>query len=278
MESVLNRVRYGLGDGYYNYPTDTGVNSGVIQYLYYFLALTLIILLVLVLVHFTLTPIFITRPGGKGIVPLPGTDDSKVYWKRSESALVPLKDVETPLGTTFENYSMMLDIQIDNPTTNTDAPRVLFTRGTETKKGVTFTAQDTILTMNDQFNLILYLDRITNDLNVTIQTMGSGSTVVLENITVPNIPAGRTVRIGVMVGSRVLEVYVNGYLARSKAFSNSVRSVVGNIYPPEDKILSSTARVSNLRLWGRPLSPSEFRAYGSPESYDRKEMPDSCAS
>lgn len=278
MESVLNRVRYGLGDGYYNYPTDTGVNSGVIQYLYYFLALTLIILLVLVLVHFTLTPIFITRPGGKGIVPLPGTDDSKVYWKRSESALVPLRDVETPLGSAFENYSMMLDIQIDNPTTNTDAPRVLFTRGTETKRGVTFTAQDTILTMNDQFNLILYLDRITNDLNVTIQTMGSGSTVVLENITVPNIPAGRTVRIGVMVGSRVLEVYVNGYLARSKAFTNSVRSVVGNIYPPEDKILSSTARVSNLRLWGRPLSPSEFRAYGSPDPYDRKEMPDSCAS
>jgi hypothetical protein len=257
------------------YTLETGVNSGVTQYLYYFILLTILVLIILILVHFTITPVFKTQPGSQGYIPMPGSDDSALYWKK-ETELAVLKDVETVLGTITENYSAMLDIQVDNPTANTNIPRVLFARGAFIQPPKTYTDQDTILTVANSFNLIVYLDRLTNDLNITIQTQTPGGTIILENILVPNIPVGKAVRIGVMVGSKVLEVYVNGYLARSKAFANAVRPITGAIQPPNDTILSATARVRNLRLWNRPLSPSEFRAYGTAEDFGFKPFPDSC--
>lgn len=264
-------------DKYMNYTTEAGVNSGVIQYLFYFITITLIVLVLLILVHYTITPIFRTRPGTSGIIPLPGSDDSTLYWKNDKSLQI-LKERETPLGSSFQNYSMALDIQIDNPTSNINYPKVLFLRGEKLAiPSRPYTAQDTILTIASNFNLILYLDRLTNDLNISIQTLSSNQTLV-ENITIPNIPVGKAVRVGVMLGSKVLEVYINGYLAKSKTFSNPVKSVVGDIQPPTDDILSGTARVKNLRLWNRPLTPAEFRALGKPTDFNRKELPDSCVS
>jgi hypothetical protein len=257
------------------YSLETGVNTGVSQYLYYFIVLTIFILLLLTLVHFTITPIFKTAPGAQGYIPMPGSDDAALYWKK-ETELTILKDTETVLGTNTQNYSMMLDVQVDNPTANTNFPRVLFTRGALLTLPAQYTDRDTILSLVNSFNLILYLDRLTNDLNITIQTQTLNGTITLETIPIPNIPVGKGVRIGVMVGSKVLEVYVNGYLVKSKAFANSIRAVSGQIQPPSDTILSATARVRNLRLWNRPLSPSEFRSYGGAEDFGRKPFPDSC--
>jgi hypothetical protein len=259
------------------YALENGVNSGVSQYLYYFILITIVVLLFLTLVHFTVTPIFKTRPGGQGYIPMPGTDDSAFYWKK-ETELVILKDIETPLGTNTENYSIMLDIQVDNPTANTGSPRILFARGDHITSLNQSTDQDTIMSLVPNFNLIFYLDRLTNDLNISLQTQTTGNVATLETVQIPNIPVGKALRLGVMLGSRVLEVYLNGYLAKSKAFTNRIRAVTGEIQPPVDTILSATARVRNLRIWNRPLSPSEFRSYGSGEDMGFKPFPDSCVS
>jgi hypothetical protein len=259
------------------YALETGVNTGVSQYLYYFIIITILILLLLTLVHFTVTPIFKTRPGGQGYIPMPGTDDSAFYWKK-DTELVILKDIETPLGTNTENYSVVLDIQVDNPTANTGSPRILFARGSRIAPLKQSTDQDTILSLVPNFNLIFYLDRLTNDLNISLQTQTTTEQTTLETVQVPNIPVGKALRLGVMVGSKVMEVYLNGYLAKSKAFTNRIRSVTGEIQPPQDTVLSATARVRNLRLWNRPLSPSEFRSYGGGEDMGFKPFPDSCVS
>ncbi len=268
-------------DDYVNYTTEGGVNSGVIQYLYYFIGITIFLLLVLILVHYTIYPIFRTRAGGPGIIPLPGTDDSSVYWKTLESiATVP--DENTPIKSRFQMYSYMLDIQVDNPTAQTQMPRVLMNRGgLVTTPKTPYASNDTILVLNPSFNTIVYLDHLTNDLHIalqTVKTIGSSTQTLVESITVPNIPARKAIRLGVMVGDRVLEVYINGYLVRSKAFSNPVRAIAGDIQPPSSTILESVARVKNLRVWNRPLSPAEFRAYGGATDFDIKDMPDSCSS
>lgn len=226
--------------------------------------------------HFTVTPIFKTRPGGQGYISMPGTDDSAFYWKK-ETELVILKDIETPLGTNTENYSILLDIQVDNPTANTGSPRILFARGARINPA-TSAKKDSILAIAPDFNLIFYLDQLTNDLNISIQTQTLAGAKTLETIQVPNIPVGKALRLGVMVGSKVLEVYLNGYLAKSKAFTNRIRAVTGEIQPPADTVLSATARVRNLRIWNRPLSPSEFRSYGGGEDMGFKPFPDSCVS
>ena len=250
------------------YALENGVNSGVSQYLYYFILITIVVLLLLTLVHFTVTPIFKTRPGGQGYISMPGTDDSALYWKK-ETELVILKDIETPLGTNTENYSVMLDIQVDNPTANTGSPRILFARGAHIDPQSRYTPD---------FNLIFFLDQLTNDLYIAVATQTLAGTTPMEVIQVPNIPVGKALRFGVMLGSKVLEVYLNGYLAKSKAFTNRIRAVTGEIQPPTDTVLSATARVRNLRIWNRPVSPSEFRSYGGAEDMGFKAFPDSCVS
>ena len=268
-----------FGDEYTNYTTETGVNSGVIQYMYYFIMLTIIILFVLVLVHFLVYPVFKTTPGGNGFIPIPGSDDAQVFWKVPQD-IRAITDIDSRLGSITNNWSYLLDIQVDNPTANTNTPRILFTRGNAINPfSEVYTDGDTILRIAPSFNTIVYLDRMTNDLNIAIQTTsGTNTQTMLESITIPNIPVRKAIRLGVVVGNRVLEVYVNGYLVRSKAFTNPVKAVVGDLQPPSDAILSNTARVRNLRVWRRPLTPAEFRSYGTATDFDLKELPDSCAS
>jgi hypothetical protein len=268
-----------FGDDYNTYTTETGVNSGVIQYVYYFIALTIIILLVLVLVNYLIYPVFKTTPGGTGFIPIPGSDDSQLFWKAQQD-IQSIRDTNTRLGSITQNWSYLLDIQVDNPTANTNTPRILFTRGDPLVPftGI-YTDRDTILTIAPSFNTIVYLDRMTNDLNIAIQTTSnsaSNASPTIESITIPNIPVGKSIRLGVMVGSRVLEVYINGFLVRSKAFTNSVKAIVGELQPPSDAILSNTARVRNLRIIARPLIPAEFRAYGNATDLNIKTIPDSC--
>jgi hypothetical protein len=264
----------------YSYPSETGVSSGIIQYLYYFIVLTIIIVLILVLVNYTLYPIFRTTPGGKGVIPIPGTDDSGLFWKTSNTT-EQIQDSKTPVGTKFENWSYMLDIQVDNPTSNTDTPRILLLRGENIVKNPTpYTDSDTILKIAPNFNTAVYLDRLTNDLYVSVQTSMQNTATkqtLVESVLVPNIPVRKAIRLGVMVGSKVLEVYVNGYLLRSKTFTDPLRAISGSFYPPSDPILSNTARVQNLRIWNRPLNPAEFRSYGLAVDLPLKDLPDSCA-
>lgn len=260
-----------------SYMMENGMSTGVLQYFYYFILFTIIVLVLLTAIHFTVYPIFRTRPGAQGIIPLPGSDDSKLFWTK-DNDIRSLRQEETPLGSTFQNWSMMLDIQVDNPTANTGAPRLLFTRGDDVAQLKSpFSEQDTILTLNPSFNVCLYLDKLTNDLCVTVQTTPNDQqSAAVETIIVQNLPVRKAVRVGVFIGSKVLEVYVNGYLVRSKAFVNQLRASVGNLQPPNGQILSTTARVRNLRIFPRPVSPAEFRSYGNAKDFDIKDIPDTC--
>jgi hypothetical protein len=252
------------------------MSSGIIQYLFYFIVLVIIILLILILVNYTIHPIFKLRPGDKGVIGFPGSDDSNLYWKNGTNLLI-LDDKKTALGSLHENWSMSLDIQVDNPTSNTNTPRILFTRGQPLLTPTIYSDSDTILTLNPTFNVCMYLDRLTNDLYVSVQTKGINDNIPsIETISVPNIPVRKSVRVGVFIGSRVLEVYINGFLLRSKAFANQLKSNRGSLQPPTDTIISSTARVGNLRIWARPVSPAEFRSYGASTDFNIKEIADSC--
>ena len=268
-----------LPQSYLSPTTESGMSVGVLQYVYYFIMLVIILVLLLVLINYTIIPIFKMKPGGKGFISLPGSDDSTLYWQTPNTLMV-LPDTSTPLGSLVENWSFLLDIQVDNPTANTDRPRILFTRGLQyVPSNNPFLSTDTILTINPSFNVCVFLDRLTNDLYIAVQTTRRGMTTPsLETIIVPNIPVGKSIRLGVFIGSKVLEVYVNGFLIRSKGFPDSLMNITGPLQPPLDTILSGTARVLNLHIWKRPLSPAEFRSYGSGSDFSSVTLQDSCIS
>jgi len=262
---------------YNHYSSEHNVPQGVLQYLYYLVVIIIVVLLLLVLVNYTITPIFRLNPGDKGIIGLPGSDDSVVYWKTPQS-VITIQDTTTPLGTMTQNWSFMLDIHLDNPTANTGSPRILFSRGGQLTPTASYTDKDTILTVNQNFNVCVYLDPLINDLYVSLQILDKHGEVKIETIILPNIPVGKSLRLGVFIGSKVLEVYTNGLLLSNKAFPDTVKAVVGGLQPPSADILATTAQVSNLRIWGRPVSPAEFRSYGSAPSsgFEIKDLPDTC--
>jgi hypothetical protein len=272
-----------------NYNSSTGVSSGIIQYIFYFFVLVCILLLFLLVIHYTITPIFILSPGGKGIVSIPGTDDSKLFWQvstntKTPTTLVPIMDIDSGIGQLTQGYSFMVDIQVDNPTANTGAPRILLSRGdvpTDPSKlsPPWNSTKDTILRFNPNFNICLSLDSLINDLLIQIQTTNPKTPSIpnIESITIPNIPVGKAVRIGIMMSSNLIEVYINGYLIDSKVLMNPLREQYGSFQPPLDIISSNTARVSNLRIWRRMLGVSEFRSYGTAISLSLKALPDSCS-
>lgn len=275
---------YGYGTGY---GEETGVSSGILQYLFYFFTLTVIVLLLLTLVHFTIRPIFKTSSTSKGVIPLPGfTTPVPLFWQ-TENSIQAIAEAMTPVSTRTDNYSYVLDIQVDNPTAQTQNPRVLFVRGPTMNapaESASVEPNSTIRTIVPNFNTIVYLNRLTNDLNVSVQCaeQRSGLDPVISeaNILIENIPIRKPIRLGVMVGSRVLEVYVNGYLARSKTFTVPIRAIQGPWQPPRSEIREQCARVRNLQIFDRPLSPAEFRALGSaPEqTFPPVGVPDSIGS
>lgn len=263
------------------YEMDTGVSGGFKQYLFYFILVVIGFVVVLVIIHFTVRPIFKFNPGDKGVIGLPGSNDEKLFWK-TDGTQINVTDAMSGLGQTSSNWSMLLDIQVDDALANTGKPRILVARSDAAPLDAKWAPTDTIQKLVPRFNVVWYLDPINNDLIITVQTSGAQGdgtrNVFLESATIPNLPVTKAVRIGLMLGENVMEVYVNGTLAKTKSFTNSVASISGAFYGPDSIITARTARVRNLRLFARPLTPAEFRAYGRATDFGRRMMADTCVS
>ena len=80
----------------------------------------------------------------------------------------------------------------------------------------------------------------------------------MENVIVSNIPVQEPFRLGIIVMDQALEVYMNGHLLKTRAFSSPPKSVVGDIYPAAG-IEANIVKIRNLKLWSRILTTSEVR-------------------
>lgn len=256
------------------------LKTNVSGYLFYIIIALIAVLIILVLIHYTITPIFRFQPGDNGVIGVPGSDDSKRYWEDPARILM----IPDPFQSKSAEWSMGLSISIDDPTRNTGTPRILFYRGGELVENYVYDPSHTILNMfkADKLpNLVIYLDKLNNDLYVSTISKNAtpNSPISLETVLVPNFPVRRTVRLGVGVHSRFLEVYVNGQLYKSRTYVNSsIQHNVGNIYPPDITTAENVARVRYLRLWQRTLSAYEFRQDGNPADIEAKAVPDTCVS
>ena len=214
----------------------------------------IVLLILLIFVHYFITPIFQLRPGGPGVIPIPGVDDGVLYWDTTVADTIEeQKDSRFPIREKYSNYTMNMDIFINSSFDYSDRYRFIFGRGA-TLKTASAGSADTIMGLLSAFNVAVVLLPGTNDLQVSVLTDANTS----EDIVIHNIPIQETFRLGIVIMDHALEVYLNGKLVKTKTHTNNLKSITGDI-----KIALGTApsiaKIKNLKIWPRILATSEIR-------------------
>lgn len=216
----------------------------------YIFSVLIIILILLLFIHFFITPIFSLYPGTPGIISLPGFDDGSVFWNKETAAQI--LNEKLPISTQCFNYSLNLDVFIQNPIQFSEYPRIIFSRGASERNNPP--TGNTLLGLVNNYNLIIALLPDTTDMIVSVLNKDNNP----ENVIIPNIPAQEPFRLGIVLMEKAMEVYMNGKLIRTRAFDASPKAVLGNInIAKNDEI--NIAKLRNLKIWNRILLSSEIR-------------------
>jgi hypothetical protein len=260
----LNIAQYLMGaTNKKNVKTTTGFNvpsknvpsagaqegSSIARILAYVLAIFIVIMVILLFINYFITPIFRLRPGGPGIIPIPGLDDGKLFWSTTSPGMIENKNL--PIAAQTFGYSVNLDIFVENPLQFSTSPRLFFSRGAVRKQRA---SGDTMLGALENYNLAAALLPDTNDLIVSVLNANNN----MENVIVPNIPIQQPFRLSMIVMEQALEVYINGKLVKTRTFAAPPKDVKGDIFPSMG-IESNAIKVHNLKIWARILTVSEIR-------------------
>jgi len=235
--------------------TPTSETAGALKkWIAYLLAIVVCIFIILIFVHYTITPIFQLHPGGSGYIPVPGFDDGTLYWQTTTTSVI--QNSKSAISSLYQNYSFTIDVFITDPMQFSQVPRILFYRSLNPLSSPTSTnSAQTLTSILPQYNVAVALTPDTNDLIVSVLNSDNN----MENILLSNVPVQTPFRLGVVLMERALEVYVNGNLMKTRAFTSPPMAVLGNMYPPSGEN-ETVAKVRNLHIWPRILSPSEIRA------------------
>jgi hypothetical protein len=229
--------------------TNAGEPSTLNRVLAYGLTILLVIFVILLFVHFFIRPIFQMYPGGPGIIPVPGGDDGVLFWNKGTSGQIQNKDL--PIADQYFNYSVQMDMFIQNPVQFSKNVRVLFSRGATQRQSP---SGDSILGVLDNYNLVAGLLPDTSDLIVSILNVENN----MENVIIPNIPVQEPFRLHIVVMEQALEVYLNGHLMKTRKFDAPPKHVAGDIYPAMN-VEANIAKIRNLKIWSRIITTGEVR-------------------
>lgn len=244
-----------ISTGNFTIPTiNTGATavltrSSIWRIVSYVLAILVIVLVILLFIHFFIKPVFKLRPGAPGIIKVPGFDDGTLFWNKMNSSIIQNKNI--PIAGINSNYSLIVDIFVENPLQFSTTPRIILTRGALLGEKPT---GDTLLGTFGYYNLVAALLPDTNDLIVS--TLNSANN--MENIVVPNVPVQTPFRLGVILMDNALEVYINGKLVKTRTLSSPPKDIKGDITAATG-LQANITKVRNLKIWPRVLSTSEIR-------------------
>ena len=215
----------------------------------YIFAIIIVLLVLSLFIHFFITPIYRFHPGAPGIIPVPGFDDGVLFWNTSNVGQI--KNTDTPIQNMSVGYSFFLDVFIENPMQFSKRPRVLFSRGAQLRDTPT---SDTLLGIFENYNLAIALLPDTNDMIISILNKDNH----MENVILNNVPVQEPFRLGVVLMDQALEVYLNGYLVKTRTFQSAPKDVKGDIFPASG-IEMNMVKLRNLKIWPRLLTTAEIR-------------------
>lgn len=215
----------------------------------YLLAVIIVVLVLLLFIHFFVRPVFRWKPGTPGWIPMPGWDDGTLFWEKGNTGMIP--STELPIQNQYYDYTLQLDLFLENPLQFATKPRILLTRGGIAKSPP---SGDTLLGVLQQYNLTIALKPDTNDMIVSVLNKDNQ----METAILTNIPVQNPFRLTVVIMEKAMEVYLNGHLERTTTFQAPPRDVKGDIRPATG-IEANIVRYRNLKLWSRALTTPEIR-------------------
>ncbi len=220
-------------------------------------SLLFIITAFLTLVHFFVTPIFKVRLGKGGFIPIPGQNDSKMFW---QSDTQPVTKAASPIGDTPFGYTITMDVFLNNPTgyLPDNQYRIIMVRkeGLIDEMAPKVKNPDTLSTqLNGVYNLAVYFDKDTNDLIVTVITSNNNQ----ESVIIENAPTRQAFRVGVVVGANTLDVYMNGRLYKSKPLMANPIDIRNSMFIGPSPDVGDIIQTRQLQIWNRTLQPAELR-------------------
>jgi hypothetical protein len=234
--------------------SQSDMKSTLLSVVFRAVLIILVVALILILIHFLIYPIFKVKADEPGLISVPTiTSEDKLFWS-TKNDIAPLAVTDTPLGSTASSssYSLTLDIQIDDAHNYTGAPRIIFYRGDNKipiPRGKE--PQATIGSMIANPSLVFALTRDTNDLQISVITQDNNT----EGILLYNVPIRKPFRIGVVLSDKVIEVYTNGLLSRTRSLSSPPKPVQGKFWPSP----TTGIQLRNLHIWPTTIMPVEMR-------------------
>ena len=249
--AVAPNVKKALTEATSRLPTSSG---GWLTIGFYVLAGLLAIAVILLGVDQFITPIVQRVPGGKGYIPVPGTDTTQTAWKTYKEvrdiAVRPV-DPEKPNMLTLENrseYAITLDVYIaDEYPQNLPANvnRNFFILGP----------------LVESPKIRFSLD---NSKNTIIITLFSGCQ---RSLVIDNVPIRKPFRIGLVMNGSVAEAYFNGKLVRTLPIGTPTTFPQNGdmLFAPSsvkfrEQNTANGIKVLNLTAFGYAPKPEELQA------------------
>lgn len=210
--------------------------------------------LVLLVVHYTYTPIFNLSPGDGGIIPLGiGSSDAQVIWTDGPAAATAKSKFNNLLPCGF---TLQMDLFIDRNLELSNTERVVLYRANKPVVPDS-TGAKTIFQNYPESNLMVYLQKDTNDLVVSAITQSQTQIYVESAPTILNAPLKQPFRLTLVYLPNLLEVYMNGRFRGSRVLKNPPLNTISQFYAAPDAF-QNTIKVMNLGYWNRPLLAREI--------------------
>jgi hypothetical protein len=236
----------------------SSIAGTVVAGLFYLSSAIFIIFLIAIFVHFTVTPIFKFSPYDKGILSIQ-TMTAETAWTSAPPTFDLSANVANPVSS---DYTVSLDVFVSSQFSSNIAPRVLLYRGkAPVTLPVTAKEQD-LATLFPNTNLLVYVDNMTNDLNVVATATNKEAIPPIKNI-----PLNTPFKLTIVYMPTFMEVYINGKLQATRVFKSPPITSTYGFWPPP-KSVDSLVKVGNFNFWPDALPSSAIRESSSTASSD----------
>lgn len=279
---------------------DDGIFSKIAYWLIIALLITFVVMLILVIIHYTVTPIFNFGDNPGALINLTVPDWTKSWYKVGDDGKLPIfKDVPGDSLLPVNNYSIILDTYVNDiaPSNETGNVYVFAYKTAAREKGDTSSTSATAPIKGadgkeyvaDLLTNFSFLETPSVPVNSTGAVISSSPSFVvaynaisghltvyfvtsvdtnyyMKTVSVPISPKQKY-RVGVIVSTNLVEVYLNGQLAGNQIYpGQAIAGTANDIIIATPSAFTSKVRVGNLFTVGRVVTSGEIRAMGGPST------------